>query len=152
MELLQPRQTESHENETTHAVDSVSILVHEGGRRIFVNDCPLEFFESKGTCGVAAARPLNSLLDMHVVAAGVFQVKAASGPVLNQQFSGHGVSGSSMPTSRRRTITPPFTGSCVSRVPPFRATICGLQHSSCNIRFLCARDTHFDALPRLTCV
>ena len=96
MELLQPRQTESHENETTHAVDSVSILVHEGGPRIFVNDCPLEFFESKGTCGVAAARPLNSLLDMHVVAAGVFQVKAASGPVLNQQFSGHGVSGSSM--------------------------------------------------------
>src|SRR5205807_9434510 len=42
-----------------------------------------------------------------------------------------------MPTSRRRIITPPFTGSCVSRAPPFRLTICGLQHSSCNIRLSC---------------
>ena len=39
----------------------------------------------------------------------------------------------SMPTSRRRITTLPFTGSCVSRVLPFRRTICGSQPSCCNI-------------------
>src|ERR1700756_1906898 len=77
-------------SDITHAADQVPILSHRVGRRIFVNDCPFESSESNGTSRVAAAGLLNWLLDMHVVAAGVFQVKAASGPVLNPQFSGDG--------------------------------------------------------------
>ena len=44
----------------------------------------------------------------------------------------------SMPMNRRRIITQPFTGNCVSKALPFRRTICGSQPSSCNIRLSCS--------------
>ena len=43
----------------------------------------------------------------------------------------------SMPTTRRRIITLPFTANCVSKALPSRLMICGLRPSSSNIPLSC---------------